>query len=377
MHRFPVWWTGDGVPLLGSVESMVDSGVHGFKTYVHSDCGGDYHPGGWCPAGGWCPTNEGGDLLRWTAHCAFGTILRYHGADHRPWQYGDAVTDTIRSYLTTRYKLAPSLVAAGQHAARTGFPFVTRGDLVWPEHAVNTTAGSSSSSQYIFLNDTLVAPIWDSKNNATTRAVWVPPGDWEDAWDGSTVSGPKTIQATQPYEKQPMWHKKAGGLTVMTDKPGLRINEGNWSTLTLEAFPGMGATPTTTERTVYALQTEARTELSMATEGVSGQKQQQVHFEISTATDAAPRAWVVRVHLEPGQRMVAAVESVIHGGEEAVLLDLVKAVVHLAPLSAEETARSHFPFGGTGVHPPVHAGHIAELRLASAAHARTLSVTIA
>ena len=139
----------------------------------------------------------------------------------------------------------------------------------------------------------------------------------------------------------------------------------------------MGATPTTTERTVYALQTEARTELSMATEGVSGQKQQQVHFEISTATDAAPRAWVVRVHLEPGQRMVAAVESVIHGGEEAVLLDLVKAVVHLAPLSAEETARSHFPFGGTGVHPPVHAGHIAELRLASAAHARTLSVTIA
>jgi hypothetical protein len=40
-HRFPVWWTGDGVPLQGSVESMVDGGVHGFKPYVHSDCGGD------------------------------------------------------------------------------------------------------------------------------------------------------------------------------------------------------------------------------------------------------------------------------------------------------------------------------------------------
>ena len=39
-HRFPVWWTGDGVPLQGSVESMVDSGVHDFKPYVHSDCGG-------------------------------------------------------------------------------------------------------------------------------------------------------------------------------------------------------------------------------------------------------------------------------------------------------------------------------------------------
>ena len=38
-------------------------------------CGGDYRP------------KEGGDLLRWTAHCAFGSILRFHGSDHRPWSY--------------------------------------------------------------------------------------------------------------------------------------------------------------------------------------------------------------------------------------------------------------------------------------------------
>ena len=67
-HRYPVWWTGDGVVLVrssrltytyltqfnrlipldfplfssqqASVQSMVDSGVHDFKPYVHSDCGG-------------------------------------------------------------------------------------------------------------------------------------------------------------------------------------------------------------------------------------------------------------------------------------------------------------------------------------------------
>ena len=97
--------------------------------------------------------------------------------------------------------------------------------------------GSSPSSQYIFLNDTPVAPIWDTQTNLTTRNVWFPPGDSEDAWDGSTVTGPKTIAASQPYEKQPMWHKKGGGLTVMTDSIGLRIDDGDWSTLTLEAFP--------------------------------------------------------------------------------------------------------------------------------------------
>jgi hypothetical protein len=46
-HRYPVWWTGDGVPLQGAVESTVDSGVHDFKTYVHSDCGSD-SPGRVC-----------------------------------------------------------------------------------------------------------------------------------------------------------------------------------------------------------------------------------------------------------------------------------------------------------------------------------------
>ena len=35
-HRYPVWWTGDNVPLEGSIESMVDSGVHGFMPYASS-----------------------------------------------------------------------------------------------------------------------------------------------------------------------------------------------------------------------------------------------------------------------------------------------------------------------------------------------------
>eukprot|EP01052_Picozoa_sp_SAG31_P025602 SAG31_NODE_2253_length_6075_cov_2.406459_2_plen_859_part_00 len=278
-HRYPVWWTGDGVDLRGSVESMVDAGVHGLKPYVHSDCGGDGSEG-----------RQAGDLLRWTAHCAFGTIFRFHGADHRPWQYGEAVEDTIRQYITARYKLAPSLIAAGQHATRTGYPFVTRCDLLWPEHA---TAGAANSTQYIFLNDTLVAPIWSGlisshpapgvqPVNISSRQVWIPPGDWQDAWDGSIVTGPKLVTATQPYEKIPMWHRKAGGLTVLTDAPGLRIADGNWSTLTLESFPA--ATAMETQRSVYTMGVAARTDLWMRSDGHGG-----VEFEITSSTDGAIR----------------------------------------------------------------------------------------
>ena len=137
-HRFGVWWTGDGVRLRGSVQTMVDAGVHGFKPYVHSDCGGDGAGG---EHGG---TRGAGDLLRWTAHCAYGTVFRYHGADHRPWIFGPAVEGTIRDYLKARYRLAPSLVAAGHEAAATGAPFVTRGDLLWPALA---GAGAGSNDQ--------------------------------------------------------------------------------------------------------------------------------------------------------------------------------------------------------------------------------------
>ena len=91
-------------------------------TQVHSDCGGDYRP------------KEGGDLVRWAAHCTFGTILRFHGNDHRPWTYDDATEAAIKSYLTMRYKLVPSLIAAGHQAAVTAFPIVARCDMFWPQH---------------------------------------------------------------------------------------------------------------------------------------------------------------------------------------------------------------------------------------------------
>mgnify|MGYP003335261444 CR=1 FL=1 len=170
-HRFPVWWTGDNVPLEGSIESMVDSGVHGFMPYVHSDCGGDYRV-----------VSSADDLVRWTAHCAFGTIHRFHGAAHQPWSYEsiDNTTEgTIRSYLKMRYMLMPSFIAGSHQASITGgFPLVARCDLYWPQYPE-----ASSNHQYIHLNETLVAPGYyvgqhgyEGGRGALNQSVWIPPG---------------------------------------------------------------------------------------------------------------------------------------------------------------------------------------------------------
>eukprot|EP00935_MAST-01C_sp_MAST-1C-sp1_P000812 g812.t1 len=369
-HRFPVWWTGDGVPLKGSVESMVDAGVHDFKPYVHSDCGGDYRA-------------TGGDLLRWTAHCVFGTILRFHGNDHRPWSYDAHIESVIQSYLNMRYKLAPALIAAGHIAAETGFPLAARGDLFWPE-----IDEAKSSDQYLFLNDTLVAPLYSdvpggiAVKNISSRSVWIPPGKWQDAWSGESVDGGtagKAITATQPFERQPMWHR-SGGLVVMTDRPGLRIDDGDWSTLTLDAYPAADGELVSTHRSLFPRSKDS------SSGGGSSDGRTQLHFA-SNATFArleidegekegdSERQWVLRLHLRPQQRVSKAVVSrstTAADGETKQEQEVASAsVVHLEPRSAGDDW-AYRPFGGTGTPPPSAAGAVAEVRLP----ARTRSAVV-
>ena len=50
--------------------SMVDAGLYDLKPFVHSDCGGDL---------GNAVRGSAGNLIRWTAHCSYGSILRFHG----------------------------------------------------------------------------------------------------------------------------------------------------------------------------------------------------------------------------------------------------------------------------------------------------------
>jgi len=120
----------------------------------------------------------------------------------------------VRNYLTTRYKMIPGLISAGQvrtkllccsasrralpashlglpsdptvrvcyghltglisagqNAAKTGFPFVTRGDVAFPGEpgTINSATGRADNTQYIFLNDTLVAPIYANAGTVHCR----------------------------------------------------------------------------------------------------------------------------------------------------------------------------------------------------------------
>ena len=248
-----------------------------------------------------------------------------------------------------------------------------RCDLNWPEHPE-----ARDPTQYLHLNSTLVAPLEGEPETpdgadlsltsgspplAASRSVWIPPGEWADGWTGATVTGPKTMEVT-PTESDgkyniPIWHKK-GALLVAVRDGTQRIGDQDWSELTLEGWPASEAV--TEQREVFEQDfsehgDDASTVVQLSTDGAG-----KVHIDVSESPE--PRAWLVRLHLAPGQALAldAAAED-------------VGSVQHLEPRSDCDDA-SFFPFAGAGSAPACLAGAIAEFSLRPSAAARRVSATI-
>ena len=146
---------------------------------------------------------------------------------------------------------------------------------------------------------------------------------------------------------------------VMAAGGALRVDEQDWSELTLEAFPATGL-QLHTERAVRERNGTERTGIVMRTYA----SQRRVTIDISEAEGGQARAWTVRLHLRKGERVASA-----------TLDSTPVKVAHLAPVSAEE-GRAFFPFGGRGTAPAAGAGLVAEAYLPTAATARSFEVTI-
>ena len=366
-HRYPVWWTGDKVPLMASVEAMVNEAVHDLRAFVHSDCGGHGDRTS-CPAtmsgappeGKACSTPNDAALLRWTAHCVLGTVVRFHQGDHRFWLRDAPTQEAARSYLELRHTLAPSLIAAGRTLQAQGFPLTARCDLLWPEHAA-----ARDPTQYVHLNATLVAPldVEPIDRVASSRTVWIPPGEWVDGWSGAAVHGPTTLNVTQPPDRIPMWHRR-GALLVTAPRKGLRLVEQDWGELTIEAFPTSGAS--SARRDLFEQEgaalapdaDDAPTTIELTSRGDG---------TVALAVGASPvaRAWVVRLHLHAAAQRLALV-----GDASSVAAGSLR---HLLP----DCSRRHFPLQGEGAAPPCEAGAIAELRLAPSKEARRIEARVA
>lgn len=144
-----------------------------------------------------------------------------------------------------------------------------------------------------------------AQKSGGARAVWVPPGGWEDAWTGERFTGPTTQNRTGiPLHHTPLL-ARVGGL-VLQVPPMQHTAESPWDHVVVDAF--VDAADSTQTRALYEDDGHSNAYLQGAwrrTDVTLETRASQVVFRANApqgAGDAGPaqRRWTVRFHLPVG-----------------------------------------------------------------------------
>ena len=178
---------------------------------------------GWDLAGfsGDVPTAE--LYLRSAAAAAFTPIMQYHSEfnhhrapsrDRTPWNIADRagdprVIDVFRRFAVLRERLVPHLAAEARFAIESGRAlmrplfFDTTDPRAW-----------DGDAQWMLGRSILIAPI--VHEGATSRTLFLPDGEWIDAFSGVSIEGGSTVTRETPidevavYVRSDAWPSIAG-----------------------------------------------------------------------------------------------------------------------------------------------------------------------
>jgi alpha-glucosidase len=184
--------------------------------------------------GGFNPTEEyTGELhVRWFQFGAFCPSFRAHGRNWHlklPWGWGESeggpfeagnwradpaelnnpeIEPILRRYLELRYRLLPYTYTAVHETHDTGLPIMRALWLEFPDDDV----GAARGDEYLWGPDLLVAPVVEQ--GATTRRVYLPPGDWYDFWTEERVSGGREVDRPVDLATMPLYVRAGAVLPV-------------------------------------------------------------------------------------------------------------------------------------------------------------------
>jgi alpha-glucosidase (family GH31 glycosyl hydrolase) len=119
-------------------------------------------------------------FVRWVEASAFTPIMQF---SYGPWNYAAETLAVVRQYAWLHSALGDYLYAAAQQAQRDGTPIV-RPLFFHDPHDPQTYLIDDS---FLLGPDLLVAPV--VTEGAQTRDIYLPAGEWVDAWDGTVYAG--------------------------------------------------------------------------------------------------------------------------------------------------------------------------------------------
>jgi alpha-glucosidase (family GH31 glycosyl hydrolase) len=174
------------------------------------------------PFWGWDIAGFSGEIpsaelyLRSTAMAAFCPIMQYHSElspelgtlrDRTPWNIAERtntpeVVAIYRNHAHLRQKLLPYIQAEAAYCAETGEPMMRPLLLDWPD----IPEIWDIADQYCFGRSLLVAPVVEP--GVEERSLYLPPGEWQDLWDGTLLEGGRWIKRPAPISLIPVYLRK-------------------------------------------------------------------------------------------------------------------------------------------------------------------------
>jgi hypothetical protein len=169
--------------------------------------------------------------------------------------------------------------------------------------------------------------------------VWIPPGDWINAWNGETLTGPVITTNQTPLDQIPLFIRSG---TLLPLAPEMQFTgQLPWDPITLDVYPQAGKTNSATlyeddtTTTAYQRGQFRETFISVSTDDAD----KKIQVTISAPNGNFPgalkqRSWILRIHPPANRPDQSAITQATVNGKK------IKSPIHL--LTRNETA---MPFG--------------------------------
>ncbi|MGA7913882.1 MAG: glycoside hydrolase family 31 protein [Candidatus Acidiferrales bacterium] len=180
-------------------------------------------------------------FVRWFEYGTFCPIIRLHGTrttnTNELWSYGPEAQTILTDFDRLRYRLMPYIYSLAWKVTNESY---TPMRPLAMDYRTDVRA-QNIGDQFMFGPAILVNPVTEPA--ATSREIYLPKDKWFDFWTGQTVDGGKSIEASAPLNRIPLY-VRAGSIVPMgpqieytTEKPAdpieLRVYAGADGTFTL------------------------------------------------------------------------------------------------------------------------------------------------
>lgn len=161
---------------------------------------------------------DAGLMIDWYKAAFLQPFLRNHSckgtAEQEPWKFGSRVRNIVSRYIRLRYRLLPYLYNLHVTHQQHGGPILAP---LWYHFPESMEESWNIGDAFMVGPNIMQAPA--TREGQEKRSVYLPPGGWLDAGDGSWKKGGRWIQSSLDEEGTPLYFRENGIIPMLHKEP--------------------------------------------------------------------------------------------------------------------------------------------------------------